>query len=583
MVDTSTTTMTASKYGNGDDRLASMDHQIAALDQELRKLQVALNDKHVRYRVRQQLRQKAMQALQRKRQWEQLRDRTVAQSFQQEQLQFQLESAQATAATVQSLQQARSCLRQTLSPVSEADGIEMDLYEMMEDMDHVNHSLCYSTPDDLDEADLEAEFLMLEEDMFDDDDLPSVAGGGGVPVASRGLPVRSRQQDDYDGAVTVATTRSTTTERSMRSRKSSTPTTNGIRISPSSLSASSLSPLDLPLPPTETRGEQNLSSAGRNHPTTETQSVRDDALSTISELGPSPAADDVPSAAGGSSAENLTPPHSASFRDIGSTASSAGGQCASADSMPESMPRSNGPAVGSNASIAGRRINGSRNTGEKPAVTSSAASVSTSSSRTNVVRSASNFSKASGSHAPLATPRSAKTCNSNHSLGLTSRANVLSIAHTAPTTTTNSEEPPPQAQTSAFIAPPSFASAPSSASAQTPAAAATSSLNIHQYFDEARNAEHIVAPSERKLHPSTSTNSALTQRAGNVSPTKTRLDGANSHEDDDEECWSSSPFEQFMSMFRLSRNNKDHFLSTSKRRAKTGMERDDIYNLNLVQ
>ena len=30
-------------------------------------------------------------------------------------------------------------------------------------------------------------------------------------------------------------------------------------------------------------------------------------------------------------------------------------------------------------------------------------------------------------------------------------------------------------------------------------------------------------------------------------------------------------------------NNKDHFLSTSKRRAKTGMERDDIYNLNLVQ
>lgn len=61
------------------------------------------------------------------------------------------------------MRQARGSLRQTVTPVDEVNDLQMDMQEVMGDLNDVDEAISrrYETPFDVDEDDLEAEFLML--------------------------------------------------------------------------------------------------------------------------------------------------------------------------------------------------------------------------------------------------------------------------------------------------------------------------------------------------------------------------------------------------------------------------------------
>ena len=148
--------------------------------------------------------------------YENQRDQLAGQQFNIDQAAFGIESAKASVSTVAAMKAANTELKKTIQQdlkIDDVDELADDMAELMDEFQEINEALAqnFSTPDDIDEADLEAELDMLEdefEEIGESEDVPSylqettalpsvpskvpvAAGGGEEKVDEYGLPVQT--------------------------------------------------------------------------------------------------------------------------------------------------------------------------------------------------------------------------------------------------------------------------------------------------------------------------------------------------------------------------------------------------------
>lgn len=154
-------------------RVDEMDKKIAGLEQELR----VYKDKIKKARTpaaKQAVQKRAMEVLKRKKMYENQRDMVAGQQFNIDQASFGIESAKANVQTIAAMKGANQELKRTMKNDLNIDDVEDladDMAEMMEDFNEINEALAmnFSTPADIDEADLDAELEMLEDEMFEEE------------------------------------------------------------------------------------------------------------------------------------------------------------------------------------------------------------------------------------------------------------------------------------------------------------------------------------------------------------------------------------------------------------------------------
>lgn len=150
-------------------RIGGMDQKIAGLESELR----GYKDKMKTTRTpaaKKQLQKRAMEVLKRKRMYEQQRDAMAGQQFNLDQAAFGIESAKASVTTVAAMKAANKELKHTIKNelnIDDVDGLADDMAELMDDFNEINEALGqnFATPDDIDEADLDAELEMLGDEL----------------------------------------------------------------------------------------------------------------------------------------------------------------------------------------------------------------------------------------------------------------------------------------------------------------------------------------------------------------------------------------------------------------------------------
>lgn len=179
--------LTDASKGLGN-RMSTMDEKINSLEKELRDYK----DKMKKARspaAKKMLQRRAMEVLKRKRMYENQRDQIAGQQFNVDQASFGIESAKANVDTVSAMKHANTQLKATMTNLNVDDVADMadDMADLMEDFNEINETLGqnFATPYDLDEADLDAELEMLEDELEDEE---STTQGVGTPSYLTDLP-----------------------------------------------------------------------------------------------------------------------------------------------------------------------------------------------------------------------------------------------------------------------------------------------------------------------------------------------------------------------------------------------------------
>mmetsp|Transcript_20428 Transcript_20428/g.20813 ORF Transcript_20428/g.20813 Transcript_20428/m.20813 type:complete len:220 (-) Transcript_20428:97-756(-) len=154
-------------------RVDQMDKKIAGLENELRVYKDKIK-KAKSPAAKQAVQKRAMEILKRKKMYESQRDMVAGQQFNIDQTSFGIESAQANVQTIAAMKGAHNELKKTMKNDLNIDDVEDladDMADMMEDFNEINEALGrnFSTPDDIDEADLDAELELLEDELFEED------------------------------------------------------------------------------------------------------------------------------------------------------------------------------------------------------------------------------------------------------------------------------------------------------------------------------------------------------------------------------------------------------------------------------
>lgn len=157
---------TSSKMGG---RIDQINQKIDGLEKELRVYKDKIK-KSKSPAAKKGLQKRAMDVLKRKKMYEAQRDQMMGQQFNIDQTAFNMEAAKANVDTVAAMKAANKDLKQTLKHDLHVDDVEDladDMAELFEDFNEINEALAanYATPDDLDEADLDAELEMLGDEL----------------------------------------------------------------------------------------------------------------------------------------------------------------------------------------------------------------------------------------------------------------------------------------------------------------------------------------------------------------------------------------------------------------------------------
>lgn len=179
-------------------RVDDMDKKIAGLEQELRGFKDKIK-KAKSPAAKKTLQKRAMEVLKRKKMYEQQRDVVAGQQFNIDQASFGIESAKANVQTVAAMKSAHTQLKKTLKNDLDIDDVEDladDMAELMEDFNEINEALGrnFATPEDLDEADLDAELELLEDELEEEaeglaaDATPSYLKTDAMPNTPTELP-----------------------------------------------------------------------------------------------------------------------------------------------------------------------------------------------------------------------------------------------------------------------------------------------------------------------------------------------------------------------------------------------------------
>lgn len=187
---------------NAPDRSAeikNLDTKIGQLDRDLiaykRQMQQAKS-----LAAKKKLKSRAMEVLQKKRQYEKRRDQTVSQQMTMENVAFQIESARSTAHTVKAMRGARQEMQRNMVSVHEVDDLQDDMQEFMDEMNMCNDALGqgFNNNDYLDEDDLAAEFAMMDDEPYHHHTSSSYHHQTSLPQAPTATPAR-RQPASVSG------------------------------------------------------------------------------------------------------------------------------------------------------------------------------------------------------------------------------------------------------------------------------------------------------------------------------------------------------------------------------------------------
>merc|ERR1719491_1860094 len=176
--------------------MESMDVKIAQLDKELKGYRDKLKTTKSPA-TKKNLQKRAMDVLKRKRMYETQRDQLAGQQFNMDQAAFGVESAKASVSTVAAMKGAHSELKATMKNdlnIDDVGDLADDMAELMEEFQEINEVLAqnFATPDDIDEADLEAELDLLEdefeEELGETDAVPSYLQESTLPATPTDVP-----------------------------------------------------------------------------------------------------------------------------------------------------------------------------------------------------------------------------------------------------------------------------------------------------------------------------------------------------------------------------------------------------------
>jgi charged multivesicular body protein 5 len=185
-------------------RIEGMDAKIADLEKELRVYKDKIK-KTKSPAAKQGLQKRALEILKRKRMYEQQRDMAMGQAFNVDQAAFSIESAKATVTTVAALKASNAELKRTIKKdldINDVDDLADDMAEMMDEFNEINEALGrnFATPEHIDEADLDAELEMLEDELEEEvagTEEPSYLQASQLPDTPSGLPSAPTAVDEY--------------------------------------------------------------------------------------------------------------------------------------------------------------------------------------------------------------------------------------------------------------------------------------------------------------------------------------------------------------------------------------------------
>eukprot|EP01035_Chromulina_nebulosa_P016973 gene16973-22469_t len=153
--------------GSINSRIAEIDVKIKGLEDELRKFQTQL--KTAKGSAATMLKKRAIDTLKRKKMYETQRDQLAGQQFNIDQTAFAIETIKTTHITVAAMKEANKHLKVENKKlnISEIEDMQDDLEDQLEDAGEISDILgrSYGTPNDIDEADLEAELACLGDEL----------------------------------------------------------------------------------------------------------------------------------------------------------------------------------------------------------------------------------------------------------------------------------------------------------------------------------------------------------------------------------------------------------------------------------
>lgn len=166
-----------------DSRVQALDEKISKCDEDLRRYMAP-------GRAGPANKQLALQTMKRKKMYEQQRDQIMGTQFNVESLAFAQEQAEITAMSVEAMKAGHADLKQRYAAMGGAGDVERlmdDLADLQGDMSEINEALAtsYSVPEGFDEADCDAEFAALEEEMKMDALCGVPAGGAATATSTR--------------------------------------------------------------------------------------------------------------------------------------------------------------------------------------------------------------------------------------------------------------------------------------------------------------------------------------------------------------------------------------------------------------
>lgn len=161
-------------------QIDTLDGRISQLDKELKlyrdKLKAATT---MNASTKSSLQKRAMEVLKRKKMYENQRDQLAGQQFNIDQAAFGIESAKATVSTVAAMKAASVEMKHTMKHdlnISDVDELADDMAEMMDEFNEINEALAsnWSTPADIDEAELQAELDILADELEEETTMTSL-------------------------------------------------------------------------------------------------------------------------------------------------------------------------------------------------------------------------------------------------------------------------------------------------------------------------------------------------------------------------------------------------------------------------
>ncbi|KAJ3130766.1 hypothetical protein HK101_004947 [Irineochytrium annulatum] len=185
-----------------DGRVDAVEVKIKKLDGELAKYKDQMK-KMREGAAKESVKQKAMRVLKQKKMYEGQRDQLMQQSFNMEQASMTTENLKNTLVTVDAMKSANKELRTQYKKINvdKIEKIQDEMEDLLEQANDIQETLgrSYALPDDLDEADLDAELEALEDDFNEEEEeVPSyLQEEPELPNALTGDP-------NYVGAETAA-------------------------------------------------------------------------------------------------------------------------------------------------------------------------------------------------------------------------------------------------------------------------------------------------------------------------------------------------------------------------------------------